>query len=187
MALPGLFKVLSAFSTLTRRLKFSIFIDQIFEVFMSKLNIEAVHQENKKKDAFDFRAGDTVTVNIKIMEKTADGKAKSRIQPFKGVVIQRKGMGISSSLTVRKISNGIGVERIFQMHSPLIDSIEVDARGKVRRARIYYMRNLRGKAARIVERKVNAPVGSIAPVAVPASAAPAPVPEPAVATPATES
>jgi large subunit ribosomal protein L19 len=90
------------------------------------------------------------------MEKTADGKAKSRIQPFKGVVIQRKGTGISSSVTVRKISSGVGVERIFQIHSPLIDSIVVDAHGTVRQARIFYMRNLRGKAARIVERKVNA-------------------------------
>jgi large subunit ribosomal protein L19 len=155
---------------------------------MSKLNIEAVQQESKKKDVFDFRAGDTVTVNIKIMEKTADGKAKSRIQPFKGVVIQRKGTGISSSLTVRKISNNIGVERVFQMHSPLIDSIEVDVRGKVRRARIYYMRNLRGKAARIAERKVNAPAGSVAPVVAPP--APKPVaetaPAPAPAVPATE-
>jgi len=124
---------------------------------MAKLNIEAIHQENKKKDAFDFRAGDTVTVNIKILEKTADGKAKSRIQPFKGVVIQRKGTGVSSSVTVRKISNGVGVERIFQIHSPLIDSIAIDAHGSVRKARIFYMRNLKGKAARIVERKVNAP------------------------------
>ncbi len=122
---------------------------------MSKLNIEAIHQENKKKDAFDFRAGDTVTVNVKIMEKTADGKVKSRIQPFKGVVIQRKGTGVSSSLTVRKISNGIGVERIFQMHSPLIDSIATDTHGSVRKSRIYYMRGLRGKAARIAERKVH--------------------------------
>jgi len=122
---------------------------------MSKLNIEAIQHENKKKDAFDFRAGDTVTVNVKIMEKTADGKAKSRIQPFKGVVIQRKGAGVTSSVTVRKISNGIGVERIFQMHSPIIDSIVTDAHGSVRQARIFYMRNLRGKAARIVERKVN--------------------------------
>jgi len=125
---------------------------------MAKLNIEAIHQENKKKDAFDFRAGDTVTVNVKIMEKTADGKAKSRIQPFKGVVIQRKGTGVSSSLTVRKISSGIGVERIFQMHSPLIDSIAIDSHGSVRKARIFYMRNLQGKAARITERKVRAAV-----------------------------
>ncbi|MDR3000815.1 MAG: 50S ribosomal protein L19 [Fibromonadaceae bacterium] len=134
---------------------------------MSKLNIEAIHQESKKKDAFDFRAGDTVTVNVKIMEKTADGKPKSRIQPFKGVVIQRKGTGISSSVTVRKISNGIGVERIFQIHSPLIDSIAIDSHGKVRQARIFYMRNLRGKAARIKERRVNAPT-----VAAPEAAAP---------------
>jgi len=122
---------------------------------MSKLNIEALHQENKKKDTFDFRSGDTVTVNVKIMEKTADGKAKSRIQPFKGVVIQRKGTGISASVTVRKISNGIGVERIFQIHSPLIDSIAVDTHGSVRKSRIYYMRELHGKAARIAERKVH--------------------------------
>jgi large subunit ribosomal protein L19 len=132
---------------------------------MSKLNIEAIHQENKKKDTFDFRAGDTITVNVKIMEKTADGKTKSRIQPFKGVVIQRKGTGISSSVTVRKISNGIGVERIFQIHSPLIDSIVTDTHGSVRQARIFYMRNLRGKAARIVERKVHAPVETTGTVA----------------------
>jgi large subunit ribosomal protein L19 len=125
---------------------------------MSKLNIEAIHQENKKKDTFDFSAGDTITVNVKIMEKTADGKTKSRIQPFKGVVIQRKGTGVSSSVTVRKISGGIGVERIFQIHSPLIDSIVTDTHGSVRRARIFYMRNLRGKAARIAERKVHASV-----------------------------
>jgi len=125
---------------------------------MSKLNIQAIHQENKKKDAFDFRAGDTVTINVKILEKTADGKAKNRIQPFKGVVIQRKGTGVSASVTVRKISSGIGVERIFQIHSPIIDSITTDTHGNVRQARIFYMRNLRGKAARIVERKVHAPV-----------------------------
>jgi large subunit ribosomal protein L19 len=124
---------------------------------MSKLNIEAIHQENKKKGSFAFRAGDTVTVNVKILEKTADGKSKTRIQPFKGVVIQRKGTGVSSSVTVRKISNGIGVERIFQIHSPTIDSIAIDAHGTVRQARIFYMRGLRGKAARIVERRVNAP------------------------------
>ncbi len=137
---------------------------------MSKLNIEAVHQENKKKDAFDFRAGDTVTVNVKIMEKTADGKVKSRIQPFKGVVIQRKGTGVSTSVTVRKISSGIGVERIFQMHSPLIDSIITDTHGSVRQARIFYMRNLRGKAARITERRIHAPAAA-QPEAAPATEA----------------
>jgi len=137
---------------------------------MSKLNIEAIQQENKKKDAFDFRAGDTVTVNVKIMEKTADGKAKSRIQPFKGVVIQRKGTGVTSSVTVRKISNGIGVERIFQLHSPIIDSVVTDAHGSVRQARIYYMRNRRGKAARIAERKVNTNTAAAAPVSTEATA-----------------
>ncbi len=129
---------------------------------MSKLNIEAIHQENKKKDAFDFRSGDTVTVNVKIMEKTADGKVKSRIQPFKGVVIQRKGTGVSTSVTVRKISSGVGVERIFQIHSPLIDSIVTDVHGSVRRARIFYMRNLQGKAARITERRIHAPASGSA-------------------------
>jgi len=139
---------------------------------MSKLNIEALQQENKKKDAFDFRSGDTVTVNVKILEKTADGKAKSRIQPFKGVVIQRKGTGISASVTVRKISNGIGVERIFQIHSPLIDSIVVDTHGSVRKSRIYYMRELHGKAARIAERKVHAQVEATGVAAVAATEEP---------------
>ena len=96
----------------------------------------------------DFRAGDTVTVNVKVIEGT-----KERIQPFKGVVIQKKNTGISATLTVRKMSGSVAVERIFPLHSPRIDSIVLDRPGKVRQARIYYMRNLRGKAARIEERQ----------------------------------
>ncbi|NLO22910.1 MAG: 50S ribosomal protein L19 [Fibrobacter sp.] len=113
------------------------------------INIESIHQENIKTDLPDFRAGDSVTVNVKVVEGS-----KERIQPFKGVVIQKKNTGISTTLTVRKISGGVSVERIFPLHSPNIESIEVDRPGKVRQARIYYMRELRGKAARIKERKV---------------------------------
>ena len=112
------------------------------------LNIEAIQQENKKSDIPEIRTGDTVTVNVKVIEGT-----KERIQPFKGVVIQKKNTGISATLTVRKMSGSVAVERIFPLHSPRIDSIVLDRPGKVRQARIYYMRDLRGKAARIDERQ----------------------------------
>ena len=112
------------------------------------LNIEAIQNENVKSDMPDFRAGDTVTVNVKVIEGT-----KERIQPFKGVVIQKKNSGISATLTVRKMSGSVAVERIFPLHSPRIDSIVLDRAGKVRQSRIYYMRDLRGKAARIDERQ----------------------------------
>ena len=102
------------------------------------LNIEVIHQENKKTEQADFRAGDSVTVNVKVIEGT-----KERIQPFKGVVIQKKNTGIATTLTVRKMSGNVFVERIFPVHSPRIDSIVVDRPGKVRQARIYYMRDLR--------------------------------------------
>jgi len=95
----------------------------------------------------DFKSGDTVTVSYKIKEGT-----KERIQKFQGVVLQRKGSGGSETFTVRKISNGIGVERIFPIASPFIDTIEVNKRGVVRRARIFYQRELTGKAARIKEK-----------------------------------
>ena len=97
----------------------------------------------------DFKAGDTITVTYKIKEEN-----KERLQKFRGVVIQRKGSGVTATFTVRKISNGIGVERIFPVVSPLIDSVEVNKYGKVRRARIYYLRNLTGKKARIKERRL---------------------------------
>lgn len=96
----------------------------------------------------EFRAGDTVKVHVRVVEGD-----KQRIQIFQGVVIARKGGGSRESFTVRKISGGIGVERVFPLHSPIIDQIEVTRRGKVRRAKLYYLRELRGKAARIEERR----------------------------------
>ena len=96
----------------------------------------------------DFRAGDTITVSYKIKEGD-----KERIQEFTGVVIQRKGTGTTKTFTVRKISNGVGVERIFPLNSPFIDGIEVNKKGDVRRAKLFYLRELTGKKARIQERK----------------------------------
>lgn len=95
-----------------------------------------------------FKAGDTVTVNYKIKEGE-----KERVQQYQGVVIQRKGAGSTESFTVRKISNSVGVERVFPVNSPYIDSIEVNKVGVVRRARLFYLRDLTGKAARIAEKK----------------------------------
>jgi large subunit ribosomal protein L19 len=100
------------------------------------------------KDLPTFKAGDTVTVSYKIVEGN-----KERIQVFQGLVIQRKNSGAGETFTVRKISNGIGVERIFPILSPNVDKIEVTRRGKVRRARLYYMRGKQGKAARVKEKK----------------------------------
>lgn len=99
----------------------------------------------------DFKSGDTVTVHYKIKEGN-----KERIQQFQGVVIQRRGFGVSETFTVRKISSGVGVERIIPVHSPYIDKIEVNKKGAVRRARIFYLRELRGKASRIKERRYSA-------------------------------
>lgn len=99
-----------------------------------------------KADKFDFRTGDTVKVHTKVVEGDSE-----RIQIFDGVVISRRGSGISSSFTVRKISYGVGVERVFPLHSPRIDRIEVMKTGKVRRSKIYYLRGLSGKAARLNE------------------------------------
>ena len=112
------------------------------------LNIETLLHENKKSDLPDFRTGDTITVNVKVIEG-----AKERIQPFKGVIIQKKNAGVSTTLTVRKMSDNIAVERIFPVHIPRIESFTIDRPGKVRKARIFYMRDLRGKAARIQERQ----------------------------------
>ncbi|ARN80891.1 50S ribosomal protein L19 [Methylocystis bryophila] len=95
----------------------------------------------------DFRPGDTVIVNVKVKEGD-----RSRVQAYEGVVIARQGGGLNESFTVRKISYGEGVERVFPVHAPLIDSIKVVRRGKVRRAKLYYLRDRRGKAARIAER-----------------------------------
>jgi large subunit ribosomal protein L19 len=111
---------------------------------MQKINLVTASQ--LRSDVPDFKAGDTVNVHLKIIEG-----GKERVQIFSGVVIQRKNSGITETFTVRKISEGVGVERIFPIHSPRISKIEVLKRGDVRRARIYYLRNLVGKAARIGE------------------------------------
>jgi len=102
----------------------------------------------EKKELPSFKAGDTVTVYYKIIEGT-----KERIQQYQGVVLQRRGVGASQTFTVRKISNGVGVERIFPLMSPKIDKIVVDKVGVVRRARIFYLRGISGKKARIEEKK----------------------------------
>lgn len=95
-----------------------------------------------------FKSGDTITVTYKIVEGN-----KERLQSFRGVVIQIKGRGVTKMFTIRKVSNGVGVERIFPLYSPHIDSVEVNKHGVVRRARIYYLRDLTGKKARIKEKK----------------------------------
>lgn len=100
------------------------------------------------KDWPEFNAGDTLTVSYKIKEGN-----KERTQQFQGVVIQRRGSGTTETFTIRKMANGVGVERIFPLTSPFIEDIKVNKRGKVRRARIYYLRGLTGKAARIKEKK----------------------------------
>jgi large subunit ribosomal protein L19 len=109
--------------------------------------ITSVEQEQVRKDIPDFRPGDTVRVFTKVVEGN-----RERIQVFEGVVIARKGGGLRETFMVRKVSYGVGVERVFPLHSPRIDKIEVVKKGRVRRAKLYYMRKLRGKAARIKER-----------------------------------
>ena len=102
----------------------------------------------KRTDVPDFRAGDTVKVHVKVVEGT-----RSRVQIFQGVVIRIQGAGIGRTFTVRKVSFGVGVERTFPLHSPIYEHIEIVTRGDVRRAKLYYLRNLRGKAAKIKERR----------------------------------
>lgn len=108
--------------------------------------IRELEKEQLKSDIPAFRPGDTLRVHVKVIEGT-----RERIQVFEGVVIRRRGTGISETFVVRKISNGVGVERTFPLHSPKLDKIELVRSGKVRRAKIYYLRKLRGKAARIKE------------------------------------
>jgi len=110
--------------------------------------IEVLEQEQLRSDIPDFRAGDTVKVFVKVVEGT-----RERVQLFEGVVIARSGGGVREMFTVRRISSGVGVERTFPMHSPRLEKIEVARRGIVRRAKLYYLRNLTGKAARIRERR----------------------------------
>ena len=111
--------------------------------------IEQLKKELIRLDLPDFIPGDTVKVHVKISEGE-----KERIQVFEGVVISKRGSLSSATFTVRKVSYGVGVEKIFPLHSPALDKIEVVTRGRVRRAKIYYLRNLRGKAARIRERRL---------------------------------
>ena len=113
---------------------------------MSKL-IEAIEQEQMGKDIPEFGPGDTVVVQVKVKEGT-----RERLQAFEGVVIARRNRGLNSSFTVRKISHGEGVERVFQTYSPSVASVEVKRRGDVRRAKLYYLRGRTGKAARIKEK-----------------------------------
>jgi large subunit ribosomal protein L19 len=108
--------------------------------------IQELTKEQLRQDIPNFRPGDKLKVYVKVVEGS-----RERIQMFEGVVIKRRGGGISETFTVRKISYGVGVERTFPLHSPRIDRIEVVSRGKVRRAKLYYLRKLRGKAARIKE------------------------------------
>src|SRR6476661_6086427 len=110
-----------------------------------------------KSDIPDFRAGDNVKVHVKVVEGT-----RSRIQVFQGVVIRRHGGGVGETFTVRKVSFGVGVERTFPLHTPIIDHIELVTRGDVRRAKLYYLRGLRGKAAKIREKRDSVPAKSAA-------------------------
>lgn len=110
--------------------------------------IDQITQDQLRNDIPEFRPGDTVRVHARIVEG-----ARERIQIFEGVVIKRRGQGISETYTVRKMSNGVGVERTFPLHSPRVAQIEVTRLGKVRRAKLYYLRDLHGKAARIPERR----------------------------------
>lgn len=113
---------------------------------MSKI-IEAIEQEQMNKVVPDFSPGDTIVVQVKVKEGD-----RERLQAFEGVVIAKRNRGLNSSFTVRKVSHGEGVERVFQTYSPVVDSVEVKRRGDVRRAKLYYLRGRTGKAARIREK-----------------------------------
>lgn len=138
---------------------------------MSNVITNVVEAGQIRSDIPEFKVGDTIRVHAKIIEGD-----KERIQVFEGVVISRANGGNRATFTVRKISYGVGVERIFPLHSPRIDKIDVIMRGKVRRAKLYYLRELSGKAARIKGERVQISTARRAPVA-PAPVAPAPVVE----------
>jgi len=116
---------------------------------MTNLIIQALDKEQLKAEVTEFSPGDTVIVNVKVKEGD-----RERVQAFEGVVIAKRNRGVNSAFTVRKISHGVGVERTFQTHSPLIDSVKLKRRGDVRQAKLYYLRDLAGKAARIKEKLV---------------------------------
>ena len=117
--------------------------------------LDSVDAASLRDDIPEFRAGDTVKVHVKVVEGN-----KTRVQVFQGVVIARSGSGASETYTVRKVSYGVGVERTFPLHSPIVEKIEVVTRGDVRRAKLYYLRGLRGKAAKIRERRENSPAAA---------------------------
>ena len=110
--------------------------------------LDTLDAESLRSDVPDFRAGDTLKVHVRVIEGS-----RSRVQVFQGVVIRRQGGGLRETFTVRKVSFGVGVERTFPVHTPVIEKVEVVTRGDVRRAKLYYLRNLRGKAAKIKERR----------------------------------
>src|SRR6478609_826632 len=114
---------------------------------MTNKIIQALEAEQLKENVAEFSPGDTVVVQVKVKEGE-----RVRLQSFEGVVIARRNRGLNSAFTVRKISHGVGVERVFQTYSPIIESVEVKRHGEVRRAKLYYMRELSGKAARIKEK-----------------------------------
>ena len=125
---------------------------------LQQLEAEQMSALRGSKPHPDFRPGDTLKVNVKVVdvsydEKTKQTKTRERLQAFEGVCIARFGQGLNESFTVRKISYGEGVERVFPVYSPLVDSVQVVRKGKVRRAKLYYLRGRRGKSARIVERQ----------------------------------
>jgi large subunit ribosomal protein L19 len=124
-------------------------VNEINEAERQMEKIKQLEKEMMRLDLPEFVPGDTVKVHVKIKEGE-----KERIQVFQGVVISKRKGTSNASFTVRKVSYGIGVERIFPLHSPIIDKIEVVSKGKVRRAKIYYLRKLRGKAARIKEKRI---------------------------------
>jgi len=112
--------------------------------------LQTLDAESLRSDVPEFRAGDTLKVHVRVIEGS-----RSRIQVFQGVAIRRQGGGLQETFTVRKVSFGVGVERTFPLHTPVIDKIEVVTRGDVRRAKLYYLRDLRGKAAKIKEKRDN--------------------------------
>lgn len=109
--------------------------------------VQDIEQAQLKTDVPDFAPGDTVTVQVKVKEGT-----RERLQAFQGVVIAKRNRGLNSAFTVRKMSHGVGVERVFQVHSPIVESIKIERRGDVRRAKLYFLRDRSGKSARIKEK-----------------------------------
>ena len=133
--------------------------------------LDALDAQTLRADIPAFRPGDTLKVHVKVIEGS-----RSRVQVFQGVVIRVHGSGIGRTFTVRKVSFGVGVERTFPVHTPIIDRIEVVTRGDVRRAKLYYLRDLRGKAAKIKEKRDSVPASKAAKAAARKTAAPARTP-----------